>query len=426
MALMVTLVVVVGIIGVSSQTFAATKSFSMTAQQWDFAPSTITVSEGDTVNLSIKSIDVDHGFAISEFGVNTTLKAGTTTNVSFVADTAGTYTFFCSVFCGSGHGSMTGTLVVQSAGSDDTTDGTDGSSDTTDEDTTTTDSTAPTISGIAVTAEVGTATVSWTTNESAVGQVEYGTDSGAYIAATPMSGTFSTSHSATLTGLSSGTEYFFRIKAQDNSENQSRSSESSFTTDGSDEDEDADEESETEDSDDATDEEEEGTNEEDADEETEDGADAQEENSSLSILSIETDVSTYTPSSYTIQLTQGEQMSVRGTADPSAEIVLEFCCATTRYTAIADSTGAWSFQGVLSLDTGDNYVKVYQKDAASAFETINFEVVDSEQGDDADTEEADDAEETVDSTGMGVTVIIIIGLLIVLFSGVMFVRQLRR
>ena len=68
---------------------------------------------GDTVKLTINSIDVTHGFAISEFGVNVTLPRGKTKTVEFVASLAGTYKMFCSVVCGSGHSSMKGTLIVQ-------------------------------------------------------------------------------------------------------------------------------------------------------------------------------------------------------------------------------------------------------------------------------------------------------------------------
>lgn len=59
------------------------------------------------------STDVDHGLAISAFGVNKTVKAGTTEQIEFVADKQGTFTIFCSVFCGAEHGSMKGTLIVE-------------------------------------------------------------------------------------------------------------------------------------------------------------------------------------------------------------------------------------------------------------------------------------------------------------------------
>ena len=83
------------------------------AKKWEFDPAIITVKEGDRVRLSIKSIDVSHGIAIPDFDVSQTLEPGKTELVEFTADKKGTYTFFCSVFCGSGHRSMKGTLVVE-------------------------------------------------------------------------------------------------------------------------------------------------------------------------------------------------------------------------------------------------------------------------------------------------------------------------
>lgn len=98
---------------IDTNTTVAVKEFEMTVKQWEFNPSTITVSQGDKVKLNINSIDVDHGFAISEFGVNETLSSGQTTTVEFTADKVGTYTFFCSVQCGVGHSNMQGQLEVE-------------------------------------------------------------------------------------------------------------------------------------------------------------------------------------------------------------------------------------------------------------------------------------------------------------------------
>ncbi|RMF55497.1 hypothetical protein D6745_01840 [Candidatus Woesearchaeota archaeon] len=89
------------------------KEFAMTAKQWEFIPSTITVNKGDTVKLHIKSVDVTHGFALPDFGINKNLEPGKTVNVEFVADKTGAFTFFCSVYCGSGHGGMKGKLIVK-------------------------------------------------------------------------------------------------------------------------------------------------------------------------------------------------------------------------------------------------------------------------------------------------------------------------
>ena len=80
------------------------KVFEMTARQFSFEPGTITVEKGDTVKLTITSIDVTHGFALPDFGIYENLEPGKMVNVEFVADKEGTFNFFCSVPCGSGHG----------------------------------------------------------------------------------------------------------------------------------------------------------------------------------------------------------------------------------------------------------------------------------------------------------------------------------
>lgn len=85
----------------------------MTAKQFEFEPSTITVNKGDTVKLTITSLDVAHGFSLSEFNIDERIEPGQPTKIEFVADKTGTFPFECSIFCGSGHGHMEGTLIVQ-------------------------------------------------------------------------------------------------------------------------------------------------------------------------------------------------------------------------------------------------------------------------------------------------------------------------
>ena len=89
------------------------KSFTLTAKKWEFSPSTLTVNEGDIVTLTVQSLDVTHGMALPAFGVNLILTPGDTKTATFTADKKGTYSFTCSVPCGTGHKDMRGTLVVQ-------------------------------------------------------------------------------------------------------------------------------------------------------------------------------------------------------------------------------------------------------------------------------------------------------------------------
>ena len=96
----------------STVTHGEVKEIDMTAKKWEFNPDRIDVKKGDTVRLKIRSLDVTHGFALPQFNVDERLIEGKETIIEFTADKEGTFDFYCSVFCGEGHGSMRGTLVV--------------------------------------------------------------------------------------------------------------------------------------------------------------------------------------------------------------------------------------------------------------------------------------------------------------------------
>ncbi|MFN7991724.1 MAG: cupredoxin domain-containing protein [Candidatus Micrarchaeia archaeon] len=90
-----------------------TVEINMTVKQFGYSPSVINVQKGDHVKLTITSLDVAHGFSLPDFNVNAQIPAGKTAVVEFDADKAGTFEFRCSVFCGSGHGDVKGTLIVK-------------------------------------------------------------------------------------------------------------------------------------------------------------------------------------------------------------------------------------------------------------------------------------------------------------------------
>ncbi len=90
------------------------------------------------------------------------------------------------------------------------------------------DTTPPTISSISVSNITTTgATVSWTTNESATSQLQYG-PSTSYGSVTNSNGT--TNHTVTLSNLTPNTTYNFRVSATDTSNNNSLSTNQTFTT----------------------------------------------------------------------------------------------------------------------------------------------------------------------------------------------------
>jgi cytochrome c oxidase subunit 2 len=86
---------------------------TVTAKNWDFTPGVITVKKGDTVRLTLRSIEGTHGFSLPAFGINERLEAGAPPKiVEFLADKTGEFDFRCSVMCGKGHMGQKGKLVV--------------------------------------------------------------------------------------------------------------------------------------------------------------------------------------------------------------------------------------------------------------------------------------------------------------------------
>ena len=89
------------------------KTIDVTASQFRFEPATISVVEGDTVRLRLRSADRTHGIGIKAFRVKALIpKVGEAVIVEFVADRAGTFDITCSEYCGTGHRAMKGKLIV--------------------------------------------------------------------------------------------------------------------------------------------------------------------------------------------------------------------------------------------------------------------------------------------------------------------------
>ena len=92
---------------------AAPGEISIQASKFEFAPDMVKVKRGQPVTFVLTSIDRIHGFKMPEFGVRTDIVPDQETRVTITPEKAGTFAFFCDVFCGDGHEDMGGTLVVE-------------------------------------------------------------------------------------------------------------------------------------------------------------------------------------------------------------------------------------------------------------------------------------------------------------------------
>jgi cytochrome c oxidase subunit 2 len=82
------------------------------AKKFDYTPNRITLKKGVPVVLEFISTDVVMGFNVPDLGARTDIVPGQVARVRIVPDKVGAFTFFCDIFCGSGHEDMAGTITV--------------------------------------------------------------------------------------------------------------------------------------------------------------------------------------------------------------------------------------------------------------------------------------------------------------------------
>ncbi|MGB6648177.1 MAG: Sec-dependent nitrous-oxide reductase, partial [Bacteroidota bacterium] len=89
----------------------------MVAVRSFLAPDVIRVNKGDRVVVHVTNIeqtrDELHGFAINDYNINIVVDPGETKSVTFTADKAGVYAFYCTNFCSALHQEMQGYLLVK-------------------------------------------------------------------------------------------------------------------------------------------------------------------------------------------------------------------------------------------------------------------------------------------------------------------------
>jgi cytochrome c oxidase subunit II len=83
------------------------------AVKYAFKPDQIVVKKGEKVRLLVTATDVEHGLALPDFKIDAKLPPRQEQVIEFTPDKTGAFTFRCSVYCGSGHSDMKGTLVVK-------------------------------------------------------------------------------------------------------------------------------------------------------------------------------------------------------------------------------------------------------------------------------------------------------------------------
>lgn len=83
------------------------------AQAWNFQPREIRVPVGSTVTFYLTSRDVQHGMKLDGTNINMMVLPGEVSKLTATFDEAGEYNFVCHEYCGVGHHTMYGQLIVE-------------------------------------------------------------------------------------------------------------------------------------------------------------------------------------------------------------------------------------------------------------------------------------------------------------------------
>ena len=108
----------------SSRSAAQTQSarvIAITAERFEFWPAEITITEGERIELQVRSNDTLHGFRLVGGGINLLIPKRGRGYATAIVDglVAGRYTFECSRMCGAGHNFMRGELIVRAKATGD-------------------------------------------------------------------------------------------------------------------------------------------------------------------------------------------------------------------------------------------------------------------------------------------------------------------
>ena len=90
----------------------APRRVDVSVKKFAYTPAEVTVKKGEPVVLVLTTEDVSHGLKFKELNLNAKFEKGKPAELAFTPDKVGDFVGHCSVFCGSGHGSMTLTLHV--------------------------------------------------------------------------------------------------------------------------------------------------------------------------------------------------------------------------------------------------------------------------------------------------------------------------
>jgi len=106
------LVLGAGTIGLRAVAQPKEQVIKILARRFTYSPNKLTLKKGVPVVLELTTADVLMGFSVPDFDTRVDIIPGQVARLRLVPDKTGTFAFLCDIFCGSGHETMNGTIIV--------------------------------------------------------------------------------------------------------------------------------------------------------------------------------------------------------------------------------------------------------------------------------------------------------------------------
>jgi cytochrome c oxidase subunit 2 len=85
----------------------------ISAKKFEYAPNVVTLKKGQPVTLRVTALDRAHGLLVPAFHIDLDAIPGTPAETTFTPAESGKFDAICDHYCGSGHGNMKMTFVVE-------------------------------------------------------------------------------------------------------------------------------------------------------------------------------------------------------------------------------------------------------------------------------------------------------------------------
>jgi len=112
-AIVVALVAAAATVLIAQTPSATPRVIEISAKRFEFTPNVVKLTKDEPVTIHFTSTDRAHGLFVKALNVDLDADAGKPSEITITPHEAGTFTAICDHYCGSGHGNMKMTFVVE-------------------------------------------------------------------------------------------------------------------------------------------------------------------------------------------------------------------------------------------------------------------------------------------------------------------------